>query len=100
MTLSSTPFFFSFVVPRVIMPRAYTVLPSLPQDPHRWLDDFFEACDSIPGGCGITHLAIHSYSCEVRVLYRRPRAEQLLQQPQQQQQQQTITRPNLTILQA
>lgn len=52
-----------------MIPRACAMLSSFPQDPHRWLDDFFEACDTIPGGCGITHLAIHSYSCEVRVLW-------------------------------
>ncbi|CAM9569235.1 unnamed protein product [Ectocarpus sp. 8 AP-2014] len=41
------------------------------EDPITWLDEFFEAC----GGdvedrdfCGITHIAIHSYTCEVKYL--------------------------------
>lgn len=35
------------------------------QDPVKWLDDFFAACDLIQGGCGVTAIAVHSYTCEV-----------------------------------
>ncbi|CAM9809445.1 unnamed protein product, partial [Ascophyllum nodosum] len=37
-------------------------------DPIQWLDDFFEECGKILGGCGIKYLAVHSYACEVRYL--------------------------------
>ncbi|CAM9505163.1 unnamed protein product, partial [Ectocarpus fasciculatus] len=43
----------------------------LAQDPIKWLDDFFEACGGDVEGrdfCGITHIAIHSYTCEVKYL--------------------------------
>lgn len=36
------------------------------QDPYEWLDDFFAACNGIEGGCGVTAIAVHSYTCEVR----------------------------------
>lgn len=36
------------------------------QDPFKWLDDFFAACEGIDGGCGVTAIAVHTYTCEVR----------------------------------
>lgn len=45
-----------------------SVLPSpANQDPVAWLDQFFAACGNVDEGdyCGITHLAVHSYTCEV-----------------------------------
>ncbi|CAM9096280.1 unnamed protein product, partial [Hapterophycus canaliculatus] len=38
------------------------------EDPYQWLDDFFAACESINGGCGVTAIAVHTYTCEVRYL--------------------------------
>ncbi|CAM9230570.1 unnamed protein product, partial [Discosporangium mesarthrocarpum] len=38
------------------------------EDPYQWLDDFFEECDQLSGGCGVTHIAVHSYACEVQYL--------------------------------
>ncbi|CAM9758145.1 unnamed protein product [Pylaiella littoralis] len=38
------------------------------EDPYKWLDDFFVACKEIDGGCGVTAIAVHSYTCEVQYL--------------------------------
>eukprot|EP00752_Nemacystus_decipiens_P008859 g7905.t1 len=40
------------------------------QDPIAWLDQFFAACGDVAERdfCGITYLAVHSYTCEVRYL--------------------------------
>eukprot|EP00752_Nemacystus_decipiens_P009999 g8915.t1 len=38
------------------------------EDPYRWLDEFFEECEGITGGCGVTAIAVHIYTCEVNWL--------------------------------
>ncbi|CAM9199787.1 unnamed protein product [Choristocarpus tenellus] len=38
------------------------------EDPYKWLEEFFSECSKISGGCGITYLAVHAYTCEVRYL--------------------------------
>ncbi|CAM9623637.1 unnamed protein product, partial [Scytosiphon promiscuus] len=40
------------------------------EDPVKWLDEFFAECGNVDEGdfCGITHIAIHSYTCEVKYL--------------------------------
>lgn len=35
------------------------------QDPFVWLDEFFELCNELSGGCGVTAVAVHTYVCEV-----------------------------------
>ncbi|CAM9119621.1 unnamed protein product, partial [Ectocarpus fasciculatus] len=38
------------------------------EDPYEWLDEFFSACEGIDGGCEVTAIAVHIYTCEVRYL--------------------------------
>eukprot|EP00904_Undaria_pinnatifida_P006640 jgi/Undpi1/3105/HiC_scaffold_15.g06479.m1 len=38
------------------------------EDPIEWLDEFFVACDALEGGCGVTAIAVHSYTCQVKYL--------------------------------
>ena len=51
--------------PRTNMSSGFLSVALDEQDPIQWLDDFFEECGKILGGCGIKYLAVHSYACEV-----------------------------------